>query len=93
MKTNKNYYNYCKNHSANYYNDNHQHDAFSEHPFSALFYQYIETVKSRGFYKEAEELMQVAKYYYLPENSEILAKIVSGLLNVEENKFKQLLSH
>ena len=94
MKTNKNYHNYSKNYAANYYNDNHEHDAFSEHPFSALFYQYIDTVKSRGFHKEAEELMHVAKYYYLPENRKIITKIVSEMQKAalfdEANKFKQL---
>jgi len=76
---------------------NHQnHNEFSESPLAPLFYQFIETLKSRSFYKEAEDLLKVAEYHYLPENRNIITRIIiemqKAAISDEENKFEQLLS-
>ena len=68
--------------------------AFSEHPLSSLFYQYINTLEEHHFHKETEDLLQVARRYYLPENRDIIAKIIiemkKAALSEELYKFKQL---
>ena len=67
---------------------------FSYHPLSPLFYQYINTLEAHHFHKEAEDLLQIAKRYYLPENRDIIAKIIiemkQAALSEELYKFKQL---
>lgn len=67
---------------------------FSQHPLASLFYQYIDTLKAHYFLKEAEDLLQLASRYRLPENRDILAKIIIELkkaaLSEELYKFKQL---
>lgn len=79
--------------SSKQYHQNY--NEFSESPLAPLFYQFIETLKSRGFYKEAEDLLKVAECYYLPENRSIITKIIiemqKAAISNEENKFEQLL--
>ena len=77
-------------------NQHHQnYNEFSENPLSHLFYQFIETLKSRSFYKEAEDLLKVAEHYYLPENRSIITRIIieiqKAVVSDEENKFEHLL--
>ena len=70
-------------------------DDFSENPLSPLFYQYIDILKAHHFHKEAEDLLKVAKQYYLPENRNIITKIIIEMQKAtaydETNKFEQLL--
>ena len=70
-------------------------DDFSENPLSPLFYQYIDILKSHHFHKEAEDLLKVAKQHYLPENRNIITKIIIEMQKAtaydETNKFEQLL--
>jgi hypothetical protein len=73
----------------------HSYDDFSENPLAPLFYQYIEILKSRCFLKEAEDLEKIAQQHYLPENRQIITKIViemqKAAVSNEVNKFEQLL--
>lgn len=68
---------------------------FSEHPLSSLFFEYINILKQHHFLKEAEDLLAVAKEYYLPENRNIITKIIiemqKATVSNEKNKFEQLL--
>ena len=41
--------------SIQYYKD---HNNFIDHPLAPLFYQFVETLEKRGFYKEAEDLQK-----------------------------------
>jgi len=69
-------------------------DDFSEHPLSSLFFEYINVLKQHHFTKEAEDLQEVAKEYYLPENRNIITKIIIEMqkasVSCETSKFKQL---
>ena len=73
----------------------HSYDDFAEHPLAALFYQFIDILKSRCFLKEAEDLEKIAKQHYLPENRNIITKIAIEMqkasVSNELNKFEQLL--
>ena len=68
---------------------------FSEHPLAPLFFEYVDILKSRHFYKEAEDLLQVARHHYLPENRNIITRIIIEMqrasVSEEANKFEQLL--
>lgn len=68
---------------------------FSEHPLSPLFFEYIDILKQHHFLKEAEDLLAISKQYYLPENRNILTKIIiemqRAVVSDETNKFQQLL--
>jgi hypothetical protein len=68
---------------------------FSDHPLSSLFFEYINILKQHHFLKEAEDLLAVAKEYHLPENRNIITKIIiemqKAAVSDEKNKFKQLL--
>ena len=68
---------------------------FSEHPLSSLFFEYINILKQHHFLKEAEDLLAITKEYYLPENRNIITKIIiemqRAVVSDEKNKFKQLL--
>ncbi len=55
---------------------NNSYDDFSENPLASLFYQFIDILKSRCFLKEAEDLLKLAKKHYLPENRNIITRIV-----------------
>jgi hypothetical protein len=70
-------------------------NGFSENPLSPLFYQYIDILKSHHFHKEAEDLLKVAKQHYLPENRNIITKIIIEMQKAtaydETNKFEQYL--
>lgn len=78
--------------SIQYYKD---HNNFIDHPLAPLFYQFIKTLEKRGFYKEAEDLQEIAEKYYLPENRTIILKIIIEMqraaVSDEKNKFEQLL--
>lgn len=68
---------------------------FIDHPLAPLFYQFVETLEKRGFYKEAEDLQKIAEKYYLPENRAIIFKIIIEMqraaVSDEESKLEQLL--
>ena len=68
---------------------------FIDHPLAPLFYRFVETLEKRGFYKEAEDLQQIAEKYYLPENRTIIFKIIiemqKAAVSDEESKLEQLL--
>ena len=51
-------------------------DNFSEHPLASLFFEYVDILKSHHFLKEAEDLVTVSEQYYLPENRNIITKII-----------------
>mgnify|MGYP003419874458 CR=1 FL=1 len=78
--------------SIQYYKD---HNNFIDHPLAPLFYQFVETLEKRGFYKEAEDLQKIAEKYYLPENRTIILKIIiemqKAAVSDEETKLEQLL--
>lgn len=78
--------------SIQYYKD---HNNFIDHPLAPLFYQFIKTLEKRGFYKEAEDLQEIAEKYYLPENRTIILKIIIEMqraaVSDEETKLEQLL--
>lgn len=78
--------------SIQYYKD---HNNFIDHPLAPLFYQFVETLEKRGFYKEAEDLQKIAEKYYLPENRTIILKIIiemqKAAVSEEETKLEQLL--
>ena len=68
---------------------------FSDHPLASLFFEYVDILKSHNFHKEAEDLLQVAQRHYLPENRNIITKIIiemqKAAVSDETNKFEQLL--
>ncbi|WPY01738.1 hypothetical protein Trichorick_01656 (plasmid) [Candidatus Trichorickettsia mobilis] len=68
---------------------------FSEHPLSSLFFEYINILKQHHFLKEAEDLLAITKEYYLPENRNIITKIIIEMqraaVSDKKNKFEQLL--
>ena len=68
---------------------------FSEYPLASLFFEYVNVLKSHNFHKEAEDLLAVSKQYYLPENRNIITKIIiemqKAAVSDETNKFHQLL--
>ena len=68
---------------------------FLEHPLSSLFFEYINILKQRHFYKEAEDLLAIAKQHYLPENRNIITKIIiemqKAVISDETHNFYQLL--
>jgi len=68
---------------------------FIDHPPAPLFYQFVETLEKRGFYKEAEDLQVIAEKYYLPENRTIILKVIiemqKAAVSDEETKLEQLL--
>ena len=70
-------------------------DDFSEHPLASLFFEYVDILKSHNFHKEAEDLLKIAKQHYLPENRNIITKIIiemqKAAVSDETNKFQQLL--
>ena len=70
-------------------------DDFSEHPLASLFFGYVDILKSHNFHKEAEDLLKIAKQHYLPENRNIITKIIiemqKAAVSDETNKFQQLL--
>ena len=70
-------------------------DNFSEHPLASLFFEYVDILKSHNFHKEAEDLLKIAKQHYLPENRNIITKIIiemqKAAVSDETNKFQQLL--
>ena len=78
--------------SIQYYKD---HNNFIDHPLAPLFYQFVETLEKRGFYKEAEDLQVIAEKYYLPENRTIILKVIiemqKATVSDEETKLEQLL--
>ena len=70
-------------------------DNFSENPLASLFFEYIDILKSHNFHKEAEDLLAISEQYYLPENRNIITKIIIEMqraaVSDEKNKFQQLL--
>ncbi len=70
-------------------------DDFSKHPLASLFFEYVDVLKSHNFHKEAEDLLKISKQYYLPENRNIITKIIiemqKAAVSDETNKFQQLL--
>ena len=70
-------------------------DDFSENPLASLFFEYVDILKSHNFHKEAEDLLKIAKQHYLPENRNIITKIIiemqKAAISDEKNKFQQLL--
>ena len=70
-------------------------NSFIDHQLAPLFYQFVETLEKRGFYKEAEDLQKIAEKYYLPENRTIIFKIIiemqKAAVSDEETKLEQLL--
>jgi hypothetical protein len=78
--------------SIQYYKDCNN---FIDHPLAPLFYQFVETLEKRGFYKEAEDLQVIAEKYYLPENRTIILKVIiemqKAAVSDEETKLEQLL--
>ena len=74
---------------------NNSYDDFSENPLAPLFYQFINILKSRCFLKEAEGLVKLAEKHYLPENRNIITRIVikmhKAAVSNEVHKFEQLL--
>ena len=74
---------------------NQDYDDFSENPLASLFFEYVDILKSHNFHKEAEDLLKVSEQYYLPENRNIITKIIiemqKAAISYETNKFEQLL--
>lgn len=74
---------------------NKDYDDFSKHPLASLFFEYIGTLKSYNFHKEAEDLVAISEHYYLPENRNIITKIIIEMQKAtvfdETKKFQQLL--
>lgn len=70
-------------------------DDFSDNPLASLFFEYVNVLKSHNFHKEAEDLLAISKQYYLPENRNIITKIIIEMQKAaasdETNKFQQLL--
>ena len=70
-------------------------DNFAEHPLAPLFFEYVDILRQHHFHKEADDLIVVAKKYYLPENNKIITKIIIEMQRAavynEKNKFEQLL--
>ena len=70
-------------------------DDFSEHPLAPLFFEYVNVLKSHNFHKEAEDLLMIAEQHYLPENRNIITKIViemqKAFISDESNKFERYL--
>jgi len=70
-------------------------NSFSEHPLASLFFEYIDILKSHNFHKEAEDLLKITKQHYLPENRNIITKIIiemqKAAVSYEKNKFEHLL--
>ena len=70
-------------------------NSFLEHPLAPLFFEYIDILKSHNFHKEAEDLLKITKQHYLPENRNIITKIIiemqKAAVSDEKNKFEQLL--
>ncbi|WPY01590.1 hypothetical protein Trichorick_01504 (plasmid) [Candidatus Trichorickettsia mobilis] len=70
-------------------------DDFSEYPLASLFFKYVDILKSHNFYKEAEDLLVISEQHYLPENRNIITKIIiemqKAAVSDEKNKFEQLL--
>jgi hypothetical protein len=70
-------------------------NSFSEHPLAPLFFEYIDILKSHNFHKEAEDLLKITKQHYLPENRNIITKIIiemqKAAVSDEKNKFEHLL--
>jgi len=68
---------------------------FSDHPLAPLFFEYVNVLKSRHFHKEAEDLLAMSEQYYLPENRNIITKIIIEMqkasISDETNKFNQYL--
>ena len=68
---------------------------FSDHPLASLFFEYVDILKSHNFHKEAEDLLKITKQHYLPENRNIITKIIiemqKAAVSYEKNKFEQLL--
>jgi len=68
---------------------------FSDHPLAPLFFEYVNVLKSHHFHKEAEDLLAISERYYLPENRNIITKIVvemqKAAVSNETNKFHQYL--
>lgn len=71
------------------------HNDFTENPLAHLFYQFIDDLKSRRFYQEAKDLLVVAQHHYLPENRNIITKIITEMqktaFSEQINKFTHLL--
>ena len=70
-------------------------DNFSENPLASLFFEYIDILKLHNFHKEAEDLLAISELHYLPENRNIITKIIiemqRAVVSDETNKFEQLL--
>ncbi len=70
-------------------------DNFSEHPLASLFFEYVDILKSHHFLKEAEDLLAVAEQHYLPENRNIITKVIVEMQKVavsdETDKLRRLL--
>lgn len=49
---------------------------FSEHPLAPLFFECVNMLKAHNFLKEAEDLIEISKNYELPENRNIITKII-----------------
>lgn len=68
---------------------------FSEYPLASLFFEYVNVLKSHNFHKEAEDLLAISEQYYLPENRNIITKIIVEMqkeaISGEIYKFEQLL--
>jgi len=68
---------------------------FSDHPLAPLFFEYVNVLKSHHFHKEAEDLLAISERYYLPENRNIITKIIIEMqkasISDETNKFNQYL--
>ena len=49
---------------------------FAEHPLAPLFFECVNMLKAHNFPKEAEDLIEISKNYELPENRNIITKII-----------------
>ena len=49
---------------------------FAEHPLAPLFFECVNMLKAHNFLKEAEDLIEISKNYELPENINIITKLV-----------------
>lgn len=49
---------------------------FAEHPLAHLFFEYVNTLRSHNFHKEADDLLAISERYYLSENRNIITQII-----------------
>lgn len=69
-------------------------DSFIDHPLAGVYFKYIDILKSRKQYSEAERLLRVAVEPMTEENIEIIATVIIAaqeIVNANDyNEFEEL---